>query len=168
MRFWVFFFKYHYKRMDFTVFYMFHCTTVIILFSSSFIEISRTSFSCSVAQSCLILCNPSDCSPPGSSVQEDSPGKNTRVDCHFLLQGIFPTKGLNLHLLHWQTYSLPLSHLGSLTTVSPGKSQNHCLNWGLTPTFLSYTSTCYFNTGPCIWDLLDAPKAMAPWKTHNV
>ena len=29
----------------------------------------------------------------------DSPGKNTGMGCHFLLQGIFPTQGLNLHLL---------------------------------------------------------------------
>ena len=27
----------------------------------------------------------------------DPPGKNTGVDCHFLLQGIFPTQGSNLH-----------------------------------------------------------------------
>ena len=32
-------------------------------------------------QSCLTLCNPMDCSPPGSSVHGDSPGKNTRVGC---------------------------------------------------------------------------------------
>ena len=35
----------------------------------------------------------------------DSPGKNTGVGCHALLQGIFPTQGLNprlLSLLHWQ------------------------------------------------------------------
>ena len=31
-----------------------------------------------------------DCSLPGSSVHEDSPGKNTGMGCHFLLQGIFP------------------------------------------------------------------------------
>ena len=46
----------------------------------------------------------------------DSPGKNTGVGCHFLLQGIFPTQGSNpglFHLLHWQADSLPLSHLGS-------------------------------------------------------
>ena len=30
----------------------------------------------------------------------DSPGKNTGVGCHFLLQGIFPTQGLNSCLLH--------------------------------------------------------------------
>ena len=37
-------------------------------------------------QSCLILCDLMDCSPSGSSVHGDSPGKNTRVGCHFLLQ----------------------------------------------------------------------------------
>ena len=45
------------------------------------------------------------------------PGKNTGAGCHFPLQGIFPTQGSNLsllHLLHGQVDSLPLSHLGSL------------------------------------------------------
>ena len=42
------------------------------------------------------------------------PGKNIGGDCHFLLQGIFQTQGLNPRLLHWQTDSLPLSHQGSL------------------------------------------------------
>ena len=45
----------------------------------------------------------------------DFPGKNTGASCHFLLQGIFPTRGSNPHLLHWQVGSLPLSHLGSST-----------------------------------------------------
>ena len=43
------------------------------------------------------------------------PAKNTGVGCHFHLQRIFPTQGLNLHLLlllHWQAESLPLCHLG--------------------------------------------------------
>ena len=55
---------------------------------------------------------PVDCSPPGSSVHEDSPGKNTRVGCHALLQGIFPTQGLNPGLPHcrWMLYCL--SHQG--------------------------------------------------------
>ena len=50
----------------------------------------------------------------------DSPRKNTRVGCHFLLQGIFLTHGLNprlLHLLHWQADSLPLG--------PPGKPQRN-------------------------------------------
>ena len=41
------------------------------------------------------------------------PSKNTGVGCHFLLQGIIPTQGLNPHLLHLQVYSSPLSHHGS-------------------------------------------------------
>ena len=43
--------------------------------------------------------------------------KNTGVGCYVLLQGIFPTQGLNPHLLcllHWQKDSLPLNHLAML------------------------------------------------------
>jgi hypothetical protein len=43
-----------------------------------------------------------------------SPGKNNRVGCRFLLQGIFPAQELNQHLLQWQADSLPLNNLGSL------------------------------------------------------
>ena len=65
-----------------------------------------------VAQSCLTLGDPMDCSLPGSSVHGDSPGKNTGVGCHALLQWIFPTQGSNLCLLHWQADPLSLSHQG--------------------------------------------------------
>ena len=41
---------------------------------------------CLVAQSCPTLCDPRDCSPPGSSVHGDSPGRNTGVGCLDLLQ----------------------------------------------------------------------------------
>ena len=41
-----------------------------------------------VAQSCLALCDPMDCRPPGSSVHGDFPGKNTEVSRHAILQGI--------------------------------------------------------------------------------
>ena len=49
---------------------------------------------CLVIQLCPILCDTVDCSPPGSSVHVDSPGKNTGVGYCALLQGIFPTQGL--------------------------------------------------------------------------
>ena len=64
-------------------------------------------------QSCPTLCNPMDCSPPGSSVQGVS-RLDTGVGNHFLLQGIFPTQGSKLHLLcllHWQAASLSQCHL---------------------------------------------------------
>ena len=57
---------------------------------------------------CLTLCDPMDYSLSGSSVHGIFPGRNTRVGCHFLLQGILPTQRSNLHLLHWQAL-LPLS-----------------------------------------------------------
>ena len=40
----------------------------------------------------------------------NSPGKNTGLGCHFLLQEIFPTQGSNLCLLHWQGILYRLSH----------------------------------------------------------
>ena len=50
---------------------------------------------CLVTQPYLTLCYPMDCSPPGCSVHGDSPGRNTGVGYHALLQGIFPTQGSN-------------------------------------------------------------------------
>ena len=41
---------------------------------------------CLIAQSCPTLCSPMDCDPPHSSAL-GSPGKNTGVGCHALLQG---------------------------------------------------------------------------------
>ena len=60
---------------------------------------------CLVAQSCPILCDPMNCSPPGSSVLRIFQGRITGVGCHFLLQGIFPTQGSNHCLLHCQADS---------------------------------------------------------------
>ena len=62
------------------------------------------------AWSCPTLCDPVDCSPPGSSVHEIL--QNTGAGCHFLLQGILPTQGSNSHLrclLYWWVDSLPLA-----------------------------------------------------------
>ena len=55
-----------------------------------------------------------DCSLPGSSVHGDSPAKNTGVDCHTLLQRIFPTQRSNPGLLNCRRILYRLSHQGSL------------------------------------------------------
>ena len=77
----------------------------------------RTSLVCMLcvcAQSLSpVLCSPMNCKPARLLCPLDFPGKNIGVCCHFLLQGIFPTQGTNLCLLHWQANSLSLSHLGS-------------------------------------------------------
>ena len=68
---------------------------------------------CLVTQSCLTLCDPMDCSPPGTSVHGDSPGKNSGVGCHALLQGISPGQGSNPGLPHCRWVLFHLSHQGS-------------------------------------------------------
>ena len=47
---------------------------------------------------------------PGSSAHGDSPGKNTEVSCHALLQGIFPTQESNPGLPHCRRIIYCLSH----------------------------------------------------------
>ena len=69
-----------------------------------------------VAQSCPTLCDPMDCSPPGSSVNGDSSGQNGRVGCHPLLQGIFRTQGSNPGLPHCRRILYHVSHQGSPKT----------------------------------------------------
>ena len=60
-----------------------------------------------------LFATPMDCSSPGSSVHRDSPGRNTGVGCHALLQGIFPTQGSNPGLLPCRQILYHLSREGS-------------------------------------------------------
>ena len=86
-------------------------------------------FSCAVMSDSLRPCG---LQPVRLLCPWDSPGKNPRVSCHFLLQRIFLTTGLNLHLLHWQADSLPLNHQGnpiilySISAVATAKSLQSC------------------------------------------
>ena len=67
---------------------------------------------CLIAQSCPTLCNPMNCSLPGSSVPGNFPGKNTRLGCHALLQGIFQNHESNPGLLHSRRILYHLSYQG--------------------------------------------------------
>ena len=67
-----------------------------------------------VAQSCPTLCDSMDCSLPGSSVHEILQARILEwIVSHSLLQGIFPTQGSNLGLLHCRQILYCLSHQGS-------------------------------------------------------
>ena len=65
---------------------------------------------------CVTVCDPMDCSPPGSSAHGALSGKNTGVGCHFLLQGNLPDPGI-------KPTSPAFSALagGFFTTAPPGK-----------------------------------------------
>ena len=75
---------------------------------------------CLVTQSCPTLCDTMDCSPPGSSVHGDSPGKNTGMGCHALLQRIFPTQGPNPGLLRCRRILYQLRYQGSFVPLPWG------------------------------------------------
>ena len=69
---------------------------------------------CLVTELCLTLCNPMDCSPPGSSVHGDSPGKNTGLPC--TPPGNLPKSGIEPTSAALQVDSLP--------SEPPGKPKN--------------------------------------------
>ena len=61
---------------------------------------------------CVLVAQPG-LYPTGLLYPWDSPGKNTGVGGHSLLQGIFPAQGLNPGLLHCRQILFCLSHQGS-------------------------------------------------------
>ena len=119
------------------------------------------------------------------------------MGCHALLQGLFPTQGLNphlLHLLHWQAGSLPLSHLENPikmqvsrliwtlqtdTLQSPGLQG--CLIWPCKCIFVIITTVSshpHFSTQYCLtpgplyaFTMFSAPVSVSNchlWTKHNV
>ena len=80
---------------------------------------------CLLAQSCPTLCDPMDCSLPGSSVRGDSPGKNIGSGFHALLQVIFLNQGLNLGLPHCKQILYHLSPQGSPATEIKQNKKRH-------------------------------------------
>ena len=80
-----------------------------------------------LSQSCLTLCDPMDNSLPGSSVHEDSPGKNTGVGCHAPLQETFPTQESTPGLPYCTWILSGLSHEG----VMGAQKEDRLLSSGL-------------------------------------
>ena len=68
----------------------------------------------------------------------DSPGKNTGVGWHFLLQGIFPIQRLNPRLLHWQASSLPLGPPPVSSYSIPSTLSTLCLLMSFSSGYKSY------------------------------
>ena len=103
-----------------------------------------------IAQLCLTL-QSHGLQPTRLLCSWNSPGKNTGVGFHFLLQGIFLNQGSNPHLLsllHWQMDSLPLA--------PPGKPQL----WTVAIAFFNVSCALPGETGtvdPKPWRTLEWP-----------
>ena len=113
---------------------------------------------CSVASLVSTLCDPRDCSPTPPSrllCPWASPGKNTGVGCHALLQGIFPTQDSNMHLLHCRQILYPMSHPGS--PLTPWKLGNdHATSFDCTKSLKVWCSFPY-----------SLPVSLCSWRCHR-
>ena len=114
-----------YPRVFICYIFFYLCFCGINLLSHS----SLTVFVLQCAQTCLTLYNPRDFNLPDSSVQGDSPSKNTGMGCHAFLQGIFPNPGVPhcgqilYHLSH-QASPRILESVAYPFLASPGEIPN--------------------------------------------
>ena len=89
---------------------------------------------CAVTPLCPALFDSMDCMLPTRLLCPwDSPGKNTGVSCLFLLQGIFLTQGLNLHLLHCRQilnrWALMVLNMNSMSLKAKHQIYNGAMQW---------------------------------------
>ena len=82
----------------------------LLIYLSHYVGVSTALLSCSVMSYSLW---PHGLQPDRLLCPRDSPGKNIEEGCHFLLQGIFPTQGLNPGLLHFKQLLYCLNYQGS-------------------------------------------------------
>ena len=95
-----------------------------------------------VAQSCPTLCNPTDCSPPGSSVYGILQARILEWVAMRSSRGSSPWRGWNLYLLHWQADSFPSEPQGP----SPQKGSQPS-PWPTLHPELSFSNWASGNTG---------------------
>ena len=84
-----------------------------------------------VAQPCLTLCDPMDCSPPRLLCPWNSPLKNNEVGSHSLPQGIFLTQESNPGLLQCRWILFLLSHQEAPLTPFKMYQENQVKKWTL-------------------------------------
>ena len=90
--------------------------------------------------SCLVVSDslrPHGLQPTRLLCPGDSPGKNVGAGCHFLLQGISPTQGLNWGLLHCGQILYCLSHQGRLEVEAKRETRS----------VMQFTASTHQNTG---------------------
>ena len=107
-----------------------------------------------VAHSRLTLCDPMDYNPAGSSVHGYSPGTNTGVGCHVLLQGNLPDPRIEPES--------PLLRVDSLLIDPPGKPLN------IEDLFLSFWATSLCLTGSRLTHLITSDSHLFWWSILNI
>ena len=114
------------------------------------------------AKSCPTLCNPMDYSPARLLCPWNSPGKNTEVGSHSLLQRILLTQGSNLGLLHCRRTLYHLSRQGSPLIGKPSFSHSALQNEGcMFFQWMRKGSTVYRNSS----DGFSMGRSLREWKS---
>ena len=117
---------------------------------------------CLVFQLCLTLCNPMDSHPSGYSVHGDSPGKNTGVDCHTLLQASHIAGGF---FTIWATPGKPkntgVGSLFLLQRIFPTQKSN----WGV-PCCRQFLYQLSYQWSPFPW--YDSWVRKFPWRRNKM
>ena len=116
---------------------------------------------CLVAQSCLTLCDPMDCSSPGSSVHGDSPGKNTGMAAMLSFRRSFQPRD-------WTQVSCIAGRFFTIWAISEALRQPYRdALWGLGP---SVTTPCLLPTVPTLvltsW--AGPPDGAFPWLRQHL
>ena len=104
------------------------------------------------------LCNLMDCMQPARLLCPwNSPGKNTRVGSHSLLQGIFQTQGSNPGLLHCKQILYCLSHQGIsiyilniVPEITPWRTRGQSSRWTWGTSLSTDTSGIHLQTQNCM------------------
>ena len=113
-------------------------------------EYEKDACVCFITQPCPILCDPMDCSLPGSADHGNSPGKDTGVGCRALLQGMFPPRD-RTQVSHiagrfftiWVTREAKEYWSGVACPFSRGEGEGcHALLQGIFPTQRSNQVSC--------------------------
>ena len=106
---------------------------------------------CSQLLSHVWLCDPMDCSTARLLCPWDFPGKNTGVGCHFLLQGIFPTRD-------WTRVSYVSCIANSLPQGSQCRGQEFNPWSSKIPHALGQLSRCPITADPALQSLCSAAR----------
>ena len=108
-------------------YFMMHVNQIIILYTLILHNALWKKVKVLVYQQCPTLCDCIDCSP---ETPWNSPDKNIAVGSHFLIQGIFPSQGLNPGLLHWRQI---FQHLSQQRSRLYFKTQKKLIKWKKIP-----------------------------------
>ena len=117
---------------------------------------------CLVTQFCPTLFQPHGLQVARFLCPWDLPGKTIGVGCHFLLQEIFPIRGSNQCLLHWQADSSPLSQQNFHSLQDPCSQRL----WSIKQKQMFFRNSCFFDDPAHVGNLISGSSAFSEFSLN--